>query len=357
MIGRGLSICCACAALSLTAMSGARAEPPPGPRLAVTTVSLKGFWASLFTAGADGAQPATLLRVSLRPPLSKPVPVGAATWSPDGRTLVFSGVTGFPSGAHASQPKEMLFAMPADGGKPRALVGTVGGEDPVFSPDGHTIAFARQKKKVRSRQPGGSRGSAFKAVSTWLTDVAAGPPRQITPWRNGLEAIPSSFSPDGLGLAFTRTSRGRGSEAVLLRLDTGLETVLARNALEPVYSPDGSRIALLRPRGQRLARGSQAKVTDLVVLQADGSGEVRLTDAAKGIALWPRWDPSGQRIAFVRLERPGHLAGQLLAIDTSVFEINADGTCPTSVFSVPHVLYAGATWQPGPGREAPPLTC
>ncbi len=357
MIRRGLSICCACVALILVAVPGAQAETPPGPRLAITTLSLESFKATLFTAGADGTQPATLVQVSLQPLLSEPLPAGAATWSPDGQTLVFPGITRARSAARTSRPREMLFAMSVGGGEPRALAGTTGGEAPVFSPDGHTIAFARQKTKPRSRQPGRRHESAFKAASTWLTDIAGGPARQITQWRNGLEIIPSSFSPDGLGLALTRTTSGSGSEAVVLRLDTGLETVLARNALEPVYSPDGSRIALLRPRGQRLARGSQTKAADLVVIQADGSGEVRLTEAAKGAALWPRWDPSGQRIAFIRLDRRTHSAGELLALDTSVFEINADGTCPTQVFSAPHVLYAGAVWQPGAGREAAPLSC
>jgi len=41
----------------------------------------------------------------------------------------------------------------------------------------------------------------------------------------------------------------------------------------------------------------------------------------------------------------------------SIMEINADGSCRTKVLSVPKVTLFGATWQPGPGREAGPIAC
>jgi len=38
-------------------------------------------------------------------------------------------------------------------------------------------------------------------------------------------------------------------------------------------------------------------------------------------------------------------------------EINANGTCRTRILSHPKVAFFGATWQPGPGREAGPIVC
>ena len=38
-------------------------------------------------------------------------------------------------------------------------------------------------------------------------------------------------------------------------------------------------------------------------------------------------------------------------------EINADGSCPTRILSVPGVAFLSPAWQPGPGREADPISC
>jgi Tol biopolymer transport system component len=281
------------------------------------------------------------------------LPSGPIAWSPDGQTLVFAGTVGVRHTQRSSRTRTMLFAVAAEGGKPRALPGTADAEDPVFSPDGRTIAFARQRFELRLHHPGKSGLPLFESTSTWLTDIGGEPARRLTPWKSELDNTPSSFSPDGLTLALTRATGHGGSEAVGLRLDTGAETLLARNASEPVYSPDGSRIALLRTATPRNAR---SKGTDLVVIQADGSGEVRLMAASQGTAVSPRWDPSGQRIAFVKLKRHETLES-LLTEGDSIFEVNADGTCPYKAFAASHVLYSGAVWQPGPGREAGPLSC
>lgn len=357
MTRRGLIIGCLCIVLSSLGVVAAQAAAPEGPRLAITALSLESFGATLFTAGADGTQPRTVLRSSARHGhLNGVLPSGPVAWSPDGQTLVFAGTVGVRRTSRSSSARTMLFAVAAEGGKPRALPGTADAEDPVFSPDGHTIAFARQRLEAHLHHPSDSGSLLFVGASTWLTDIGGGTARQITPWKNGLANTPSSFSPDGLTLALTRAAGRGGSEAVGLRLDSGAETVLARNAAEAVYSPDGSRIALLRTPAPQHASGARSTGSELVVIQADGSGEVRLMAASQGTAVSPRWDPSGQRIAFVKLKRNETLEA-LLTEGDSIFEVNADGTCPTRAFAAPHVLYASAVWQPGPGREASPLSC
>jgi hypothetical protein len=37
--------------------------------------------------------------------------------------------------------------------------------------------------------------------------------------------------------------------------------------------------------------------------------------------------------------------------------INADGTCSTLLLMSGRVLFSGPSWQPGPGREAGPISC
>jgi len=47
----------------------------------------------------------------------------------------------------------------------------------------------------------------------------------------------------------------------------------------------------------------------------------------------------------------------LFGFGDAVIEMNADGSCPTTILRDRNVAFYGATWQPGPGREAGPIAC
>ena len=200
--------------------------------------------------------------------------------------------------------------------------------------------------------------TGFQSVSVWLLDIDRGSVRQLTPWRNGLSVYPSSFSPDGSVLAASR-DQGESRSVVALRLDGSGETVLAQNAADPVYSPDGTRLAMItlgKPRtigdiGEFLTFSP----TELAVAAADGSGLTKLTQT-RNLELTPSWDPSGQRLAYT-LFAPVLDETTVIGIGDSIMEINADGTCKTKVLSVPKASLYGPVWQPGPGREAGPIAC
>jgi len=65
----------------------------------------------------------------------------------------------------------------------------------------------------------------------------------------------------------------------------------------PEWSPDGTRIAC--------AAGAQ--VTDIYVMNADGSNSEQMTKERQP-ALWPTWSQDESKIASVRLRRhSGHL--------------------------------------------------
>lgn len=104
-------------------------------------------------------------------------------------------------------------------------------------------------------------------------------------------------------------------------------------AQHPAISPDGTRIAFSSSRD-----GSQ----EIYVMNADGSNPVRLTSLPSGSAASPTWSPDGTRIAFIWEDYPSA---------PEVRIVNADGTGLTTVMAVPG-LWAPLRWSPDGARLA-----
>jgi Tol biopolymer transport system component len=301
-------------------------------------------------------------------------------FSPDGSLIAFTG-----SVVEADEEMEspVVLVVGADGTGLRALRGTFSTfteAAPIFAPDGHTIAYATLKVvggHLERRGRAQSSHGASVVLGIRLVDVEDGSQRMVTPWHPcGQDALlyPSSYSPDGSTLAvtawpFNGSTRPR---AVAVRLDGSGSTLLAKNAVEPVYSPDGSRIAFIRVHTHVKHFPHHRKRTiirkDLYVMRADGSGLTRLTRSPRLLEKWPSWDPSGERIAFNSYRiafdsyRPAPTGKSVeipVPINTSVMQINADGTCLTKILTSRSRRQSlnGAAWQPGPGRGAGPIEC
>ncbi|HEX8754531.1 MAG TPA: hypothetical protein VF731_14055 [Solirubrobacterales bacterium] len=343
-LGGVLAVTCA---LVAPLAGGASAAAPAGPRLSFFRFGDSGV--QIVTSNASGAEQ----RVVVDPRDGDPIPLGPPAWSANGGRFAFPGVTQDRRDSVAG-----VFLADADGGNVALVAGTENGRDPVLSPDGHTLAFTR----VRGRQrplPGGASETVYHSVSIWIVRIGSGRARQITPWRNGLSEYPSSFSPNGSLLAVSRV-RSRGIarahySALAVHLDGSGAGLLANNATEPKYSPDGRHLALItveRPRRVIPRLHLSFTPTDLAVANADGSGRTQLTNTAKAIEGEPSWDPSGERLVYSR-----HGIGPSMGGSESILEVNADGTCPTRVISERKDIVRGVSWQPGAGREAPPLAC
>ena len=132
--------------------------------------------------------------------------------------------------------------------------------------------------------------------------------------------------------------------------------VIARRAEEPVYSPDGSRIALIDYRD-----GLTVETTEALNRWAGLRRRrrrvrpARLTRTATAQESQPAWSPSGERIAFVRVPGPGRAR-----IRRHPTQANTDGRCARRVTGSKGWFGAriyGPAWQPGPGREAARLAC
>lgn len=340
-------------ALALTVVGTATAAAPPeGPRLAVVKWNLPLFRFELETVDPTGALP---LRLAGGGERRRPLPeiFDSPSWSLDGSKVVFAGTAG---SLDAGPLGDQLYVVAADGGRPMALRGTRGAASPVVSPDGRSVAFARYRSrpKLDSR---GKRTFSVRGASIWLADLAGGPSKRFTRGRRGLFMFPDSFSPDSSTLLATRFA-GKHREVVAVRRSTGRIEALRRGE-NSVYSPDGSQVALVRWRPLRLLDGSLTMTSDVYLMTSDGTGLRRLTRTRRRDEVFPSWDPSGERLAFVRFPPAIDEINEReeIGVGNVVVQMNADGSCSRRVLSVPRTAIYGVTWQPGPGREAGRISC
>jgi Tol biopolymer transport system component len=342
VIGRIFAVGLVLATLLGVPAEGVCAEVPPGPRLAFLRWNLGAPPAvEVDTAAPDGSAVQLLAGGGLS---SVPLPDlnAGISWSPDGASLAF--VNGLAPERATYQPGS-VYIVPAGGGTAIEVPGSEGATNPVFAPDGRSLAVERTRTRPArrgSRQRGGPQ-MTFE-FSVWLLGLEGGFIRRLTRWRPRA-TVPASFSPGGRTLAITRLDRRGRKDAVAISLHGGRTRLIAADAANPVYSPNGKQLAVVRPG---------FLTTDIYVGKSDGSHLRRISDGEA--EHWPTWDPSGRRLAFVRYD--GKVFPQsLLGIGDTLVEINADGSCERKISSAGSVAVIAPAWQPGPSREAGRIAC
>lgn len=178
-------------------------------------------------------------------------------------------------------------------------------ERPALSPDGGEALYVLRFAD----------GRADENVHTiWRVRLDGGTPRPLTAGRS--DTAPA-WSPDGQRVAFLRPQDG-AAQVWALPLDGGEAeqlTVLPLGAGAPVWSPDGSTIAFAAPVDSETVPASAPVVADRLDYRADGAGwlrgirtHVHVVDVATGRCRqvttgdWhagdPAWSPDGTRLAF-----------------------------------------------------------
>jgi hypothetical protein len=252
------------------------------------------------------------------------------SWSADGNLLTL--------GAYGEWSGEVVAVAEVNGSGLRFYRrAPLEGGNALISPDGRVVAYS------------------YKGF-VWLLNVMSGSVRRALPLQSYAGFEPSSFSPDGSKLAGTI---GWGpSSAVAVDLRTGRTSLLAKEASDPTYSPDGSEVAFIRWRNWRSngVDDGSPPIEELRVTRVGVPGKSRLLLRRRKLLASPSWDPSGSRLAFIlsRVVENGYTSPEE---GNEVMAINANGSCLSRVFSRPRGTVYGAVWQPGSGREAGRIDC
>jgi len=141
-------------------------------------------------------------------------------------------------------------------------------------------------------------------------------PTELTDTSSSHDRAPE-WSPNGQKIAFTHRESGGGSEIYLMNPDGSAQTPLTGGFFEVLalaWSPDATHIAFeADPTNDGLG------LADIYVIGANGGGQVQLTQT--GHAYDPVYSPDGKKIAF-----DGDVGGQY-----GIGVMNADGTQVTAL--------------------------
>lgn len=262
--------------------------------------------------------------------------VAYPAWSPDGKWITFTALQG---------PETSLHVVDWRGEQDRVLVaaGAAGENGPAaWSPDGTNLAYIAPDKDSMALFT-----LTFESGATQVRLIDDLLTRGLVSW-----------APDGLAVALTLGSPQdnpqpwepvAGAPYRIGRVDlihessTFLTSGLVSDS-EPMWSPDGSRIAF--------ACYDEKLSTQICVINADGSGRMQITHQPGPNAL-PDWSPDGTRLVFESFrDSPGDPNSCFdLGCNLEIYVINVDGTGEVRLTDHPSGDW-GPAWSPDGSRIA-----
>jgi hypothetical protein len=265
---------------TLTPTPSATLTPPPTGTFTPTpsdtpTITLTpaggGFGKIAFVSSQDGDTEIWVMNVDgagLRQLTNNTVSDTSPAWSPDGRLIAF---------VSRRDGNSEIYVMNADGSSQRRLTTSPSADThPSWSPDGTKIVFNSGRDSTETVSNGEIYVmNADGTEQTRLTNSAG-------------DDFDPAWSPDGTRIAFVSNRLSVGDIYVMNADGSNHRRVTTQGAQEPAWSPDSTRIAFYSKRGPKI---------ELWVMSASGANLSRLTEAPAH-AYHPVWSPDGTRIAF-----------------------------------------------------------
>ena len=276
-VKRLLALCVIAASLSVASAAGTQSARPPA-LLTYSVVYGSGSGGGLCLARSDGSR---RLRLTGRNHDR------AASWSPNGRFVVFA------RGTPGSRDVRLLVAN-ARGRVVRTLEPAGANADPAWSPDGSRIAYVEQPRQITVAHA--TTGRVLARIQT----------------AQGLLSRPS-WSPDSRRIAYAEHvdidagDQAGSSRIAVVNADGTGTRILIGQASDPAWSPNGTRLAYIAYPSRFAETG------DLAVANTDGSAARTLMSTLEAESR-PAWSPNGRLIAFARGTGP---ASALLVVPTA----------------------------------------
>jgi len=231
-----------------------------------------------------------------------------AAWSPDGRQIVLI------SNRHGGMKVHILDASSdATGSDMRQITRGANEDDsPAWSPDARQIAFVSVHDDVSDIFVMNADGSNVRQVTRRLG-----------------QNIHPMWSPDSSRILFNTTHFGEAGQnddktsdekrIIGEKRDDSIDLATIRpdgSDLQRITHGGGYTYASFSPDGRSiLHRRQQGEVSQVFVMNADGSGDHNLSGSST-LDGWPSWSPDGNKIVFSRHVQNGF----------QIFVMNRDGT-------------------------------